>query len=331
MSDVMPYESTVFSEMSAQQVDTYCEAWVAHLGPVVDEFCPDVIHGHHVWLLSSLLKDVAPQVPVVTHCHATGLRQMSLAPRFADRARSGCRRNERFVVLHSGHAEALVAALGIDPDRVAVVGAGFREDLFRHEGGHARDPRALYVGKYSAAKGLPWLLDVVDRVAERVPGISLEVAGSGGGAEAEELRHRMEAMAPRVVLHGQLDQPALARLMRACRVCVLPSFYEGVPLVLVEAAASGCHLVSTALPGVTEQIAPFMGDALDLVDLPRLRDVDKPVEEDLPAFAIELEDALERALQRGATGPLTPPAAALEPFTWGAVFRRVETAWRDLV
>jgi hypothetical protein len=74
-----------------------------------------------------------------------------------------------------------------------------------------------------------------------------------------------------------------------------------------------------------------MGDALDLVDLPRLRDVDRPVEGDLPAFAAALEQALKRALRRGEAGPLETPPDALEPFTWGAVFRRVEKVWRELV
>mgnify|MGYP000532501899 CR=1 FL=1 len=44
------------------------------------------------------------------------------------------------------------------------------------------------------------------------------------------------------------DQPALAELMRRCAVLVLPSFYEGVPLVLAEARACGCRLVATDLP-----------------------------------------------------------------------------------
>lgn len=330
MSDVMPYESTVFSNMSVQQVEAYRAAWVAHLRPIVRDFRPDVIHGHHVWILGSLLKDVAPEIPVVTHCHATGLRQMSLAPHLAGPVQAGCRRNDHFVVLHSGHADDLVEKLGVERSRVTVVGAGYREDLFSHEGDGVREPRLLYVGKYSLAKGLPWLLDVVERLAARFEGLTLEVAGSGGGEEAEALRHRMEGMSPRVVLHGQLDQASLAFLMRTSRVCVLPSFYEGVPLVLVEAAASGCHLVSTALPGVNEQIAPFLGDALELVDLPRLRNVDTPFEQDLPAFEAALEAALERSLRRGEQGPLHLAESAREPFTWGAVFRRIETIWRGL-
>jgi len=64
----------------------------------------------------------------------------------------------------------------------------------------------------------------------------------------------------------------------------LPSFYEGLPLVLVEARACGCRLVATDLPGIRERLLPVLGDELALVELPRLTGVDKPVAADLPAF-----------------------------------------------
>ena len=77
-------------------------------------------------------------------------------------------------------------------------------------------------------------------------------------------------MAPSVVQHGQLSQPELAEVARRSTVCVLPSFYEGLPLVLVEALACGCRLVATELPGIVEELAPRLGDALTMVELPSL-------------------------------------------------------------
>ncbi|MCP4541142.1 MAG: glycosyltransferase family 4 protein [Chloroflexi bacterium] len=327
MSDVMPYPSTRFSEMTLVQLDAYCNAWRIHLQQAIADFQPDVIHAHHVWLLSSLLKDVAPEIPVVNQCHATGLRQMTLCPHLADEVKSGCSRNDRFLVLHRGHAEQLAQVLDVPHDQIHVVGAGYREDLFHADGSDARQEKALlYVGKYSAAKGLPWLLDAVERLAERVPGLVLHVAGSGAGSEAEALRQRMQAMAPTVVLHGQIGQPELASLMRRCSVGVLPSFYEGVPLVLVEALACGCRLVSTNLPGVVDQLVPHLGPFIELVSLPRLVGADSPVSEDLPAFVNDLTESIEIALSKS---PLDNRGltAALEPFTWSAVFRRVERVW----
>jgi len=332
MSDVMPYPSSRFADLSADQLDRYRRAWRRHLAGVVGEFRPAVIHAHHVWLVSALLKDAAPDVPVVTHCHATGLRQMCLCPHLADEVRRGCARNDAFVVLHDDHARELQAVLGVPPERIRVVGAGYRADIFAHRSDVPRIPDSIvYIGKFSRAKGLPWLLDAVEQLAQRRPGLSLHVAGGGAGVEAEALRDRMAAMTPRVRRHGQLSQERLAGLLRQCAVAVLPSFYEGLPLVLVEALACGCRVVATRLPGVARNVAPQAGPAMRLVDLPRLCGADEPLAADLPRFVNDLATALEGALADAASlGPSHLPPAALAPFTWPAVFERVAAVWQTV-
>ena len=140
----------------------------------------------------------------------------------------------------------------------------------------------------------------------------------------------MRAMADRVELHGRLTQPELAELMRRCAVCVLPSFYEGLPLVLAEAAACGCRLVATRLDGITEGLLPALGDVLELVPPPRLSAIDRPLADDLPAFVEDLEEALGRALA-AASAPGGRPEIDLGRLTWKATFQRVETAWRELL
>ena len=311
MSDVMPYPSSRFSDLDGTRLGAYREAWREHLASIVGSFRPDVLHVHHLWIVGSLVKDAAPGVPVLNHCHGTG-----------------CARNERFAVLHDEHVGKVSRALGVGRQRILVVGAGYREDLF-HASGRVRRPgrrRLLYVGKYSTAKGVPWLLDAV----ERLDGVELHVAGSGAGDEADRLRWRMTAM-PRVTLHGMLDQPTLADLMRDCDVCVLPSFYEGLPLVLVEALACGCRLVATALEGVVHRLVPALGQALHTVPVPPLLAADTPDPAALPAFVDDLTAALDRALALGPVDdPETVAPGALEEFGWGAVFRRVEPVWREL-
>jgi len=333
MSDVMPYPSTRFSAMTDEQIGLYRRAWRRHIESVLNDFRPDVIHSHHVWLMSSLLKDLAPTTPVVTHCHATGLRQMELVPALADGVRSGCARNNAFVVLHRRHAIDLQRQLGIDDDRIHIVGAGYRDDLFHAQGRDLeRSPALLYIGKYSAAKGLPWLLDAFEGLAQHHPNLRLHIAGDGSGDEAEALRRRMTAMAPKIVLHGQLPQTELAALMRRSTVCVLPSFYEGLPLVLVEALACGCRLVATDLPGVIDELAPRIGAALELVELPAMAGVDTPVVAELPAFVDRLTRGLQRALDAPPLGdPTETIPETLASFTWGAVFERIERVWRQVI
>lgn len=331
MSDVMPYRSTVFSSMGDDRLRRYREAWRALLGRVIDSFQPDLIHANHVWLVASMLKDVAPDVPVVNHSHATGLRQRELCPHLADEVAAGCRRNDAFAVIHGGIGRQLRRALAVEDGRIHVVGPGYRDELFHARGrGAPAGQRLLYIGKYAAAKGLPWLLDAVAALRADHPGLVLHVAGGGAGPEADELRARMEAMAPAVVLHGMVTQPDLAELMRTCHVVVLPSFYEGVPLVLAEGAACGCRVVSTALPGVVDELAPRLGGALRTVAVPRLVGVDTPRSEDLPAFVDDLAGAIERSLGAGEIDAAAE-GAGLGELTWGAVFQRVERIWRGLL
>ena len=296
-------------------------------------FQPDVIHSHHLWLVSSYLKDLVSDIPVVTQCHATGFRQMALCPELAEKVRSRCARNDRFCVLHRGHASQLSQELRVSGSRIHVVGAGYRDELF-HERGRETDVELslLYVGKLSAAKGLPWLLDAVEGLAETVDGLTLHVVGSGDGEESQALQQRMTSLAPLVEQHGALGQPELADLMRRSKVCVLPSFYEGVPLVLAEAAACGCRLVATALTGVVEQLQPHLDPVLDLVPLPRLVGIDSPHPEDIPAFVDclgkTMAESLEAPAQERGDSHLQ---RALRPFAWSAVFGRVQYVWNEVV
>jgi glycosyltransferase involved in cell wall biosynthesis len=329
MSDVMPYPSSRFSQLERAEVALYRARWGEHLARIVERFQPDVIHAHHAWIVGSLLRDLAPTTPIVLHGHGTELRQLELCPQLAREVIEGCRRADRFALLHAEHARRYGEVYGLRAEQVAVVGAGYREELF-HARGRASDPGAslVFAGKISRAKGLPWLLDAVELLAPRWPRLRLFVAGGGSGIECDTLRERMRSLAPLVELRGELTQAELGELLRGASVFVLPSFSEGLPLVLVEAAACGCRLVATRLAGIESGLAKPLGGALELVDPPRFARADEPEVSDLPGFTNALAAAVERALRRGPL--LAEPVADLEPFTWRAVFSRVESLWLEL-
>lgn len=335
MSDVMPYPSSVFSQLSRSQLERYRAAWSTEIEEIIKKFNPDVVHCHHLWIVASLLKDVAPSTPVVNHCHATGLRQMLLCPHIAADVRGALLRNDHFLALHEAQKVSLVDALEIAPERVTVVGAGYRDTLFRYQ----RPPSAtslgkrmlLYAGKLSRAKGLPWLLDAVELLAQRGEEVELHVAGAGGGSEAESIRRRMADLGELVVAHGQVDQQTLASLMNQSDVFVLPSFYEGLPLVLVEALACGCRVVTTALPIVEQALAQDLGPAMTMIPLPALDGPDEPREEDLPRFVEDLAQGLADAARREPLGdPERALPGVLQRFTWKRVFSRIAPIWREL-
>lgn len=328
MSDVMPYNSSRFSQLTREQVSAYCHAWSDHIAAAIADFQPDLIHSHHVWLVSSLLKDIAPSTPVVTHCHGTGLRQLSLCPELAPQVRAGCARNDAFLLLHQGHAETLKQELKLSEQRMTMIGSGFRDDLFHARGRpNTCGPVVTYAGKLSDAKGVPWLLEAAERLAQRVPGLVLNIAGSGSGDQAEKILNRIHSI-DCVRFHGQVDPGQLADLLRQSAVFVLPSFYEGLPLVLIEAAACGCRIVATALPGVVDPLQSELEEALELVPLPRLQQIDRPLAADLPDFVTNLTSALERSLSRR-NQAVDPGRVA--SMTWNAIFEKIEQVWLGLI
>jgi glycosyltransferase involved in cell wall biosynthesis len=188
----------------------------------------------------------------------------------------------------------------------------------------------VFVGKYAKVKGLPWLLEAVDRLRSEIEGIRLDVVGAGSGDEAERLATRMEALSSTVFRHGLLSQVELARLLRKTHLCILPSLYEGLPLVLVEALACGCRAAATALPGVVDQLAPVFGDALELIPMPSLAGPDSIDPREASSFVAGIETALVNGLARPPLGVLEVEAG-LDDFSWEAVFRRVEAIWLELL
>lgn len=327
MSDVMPYESTVFSSLDDAQWTLYREAWRAHLARVVDHAKPDLIHAHHVWVLASLAKEVAPDVPLVVHAHATGLRQLELCPDRAPEVRRGVRLADRFCVLHAEQQARLASVLDVEASRVVRVGAGYRDDVYTPGDAEPRPGVIAYMGKLAAAKGIGPLLDAFERLRAANPALELHLMGAGAGEEGEALAARARRL-PGVTVHGFVGLDEAVRVLREASVFCLPSFYEGLPLVLVEAAACRCRLVTTRLPGVESELAPHLHSVLERVSLPRLQGPDRPVAQDLPGFVDDLTAALRRAL---AEPPPPISAEELAPFTWDAVFARVERVWRELL
>ena len=79
-----------------------------------------------------------------------------------------------------------------------------------------------------------------------IPKFRLAMAG---GCQDETLAGSLDSLPAYVNYLGQLPQDMLAGLMKSSDIFILPSYFEGLPLVLIEAMASG------ALPSGSMEIA----------------------------------------------------------------------------
>ncbi len=127
-----------------------------------------------------------------------------------------------------------------------------------------------------------------------------------------------------------MPQEKLAEIFRRSHLLILPSFYEGLALVLLEALACGCRLVSTNFPGLEEVLGELPGSYCRLVDLPRLKSLDTPFPEDEGSFEERLTAAIRDQIKAVLRGPKMDPGLIcpiLEQFSWPRVFERVEKVY----
>jgi glycosyltransferase involved in cell wall biosynthesis len=112
----------------------------------------------------------------------------------------------------------------------------------------------LSVARLAAQKGLDVLLNAVKTIADA--GVDVQLVLVGEGPLRERLGRRAERLgiADRVALAGAVGQDEMAGYYAGADVFCLPSFAEGVPVVLMEAMASGRAVVATRIAGVPELV-----------------------------------------------------------------------------
>ena len=141
--------------------------------------------------------------------------------------------------------------------KMAVDTSCFRPLATEDHAGIAASPgplRVLTVGRLVPEKGAPVLVDAIARL--RASGCPVTVTVVGAGPLEAQLAAQAQALSvdDAVRLVGPVGQENLPALYRDADVFCLPSFAEGLPVVLMEAMASGLPVVTTAIAGIPELV-----------------------------------------------------------------------------
>jgi glycosyltransferase involved in cell wall biosynthesis len=333
MSDVMPYTSTKFCDLSPEDLAEYTRSFSNIIQKAVRGFNPHLIHSHHLWIMTSLTKQLFPEIPMVTTCHGSDLRQFQNCPNLHDFVLDGCRRIEAVIALMEDQKKEIGRFYQIKETKVRIIPPGYNDSLFKAGTKPSPPPvQLVYAGKLSRAKGVPWMLRALSTI--ETPSWRLHLVGSAGGQEKEECLRLAERLGERVWVHGAVSQDRFADFIRQAHILVLPSLYEGLPLVLLEGLAGGCRIVATDLPGVKELFRDFSTDCLELVKTPRLRNIDQPYAQDEQAFEHHLARAIRSQMQAAFNRPQIDLSAfddKIASFTWKSVFKQVEEIYYRIV
>lgn len=141
--------------------------------------------------------------------------------------------------------------------KMAIVRCGLDEKLLGH--GQApipNGPRLLCIGRLHEQKGHLVLLDAMAELKRRQIPCELVMAGDG------PLRSRLESaivelgLSECIRITGWISEQQVIEELAAARALVVPSFGEGLPVVIMEAMALGRPVISTFIAGIPELVKP---------------------------------------------------------------------------
>lgn len=112
----------------------------------------------------------------------------------------------------------------------------------------------LFVGRLAGVKGVPLLLEAMRNLGQEFPDLRLVLVGDGPERSVLEQQARQMGLSDAVVFAGYKSQSEVAAILMGSDALVLPSFAEGVPVVLMEAMAANLPVVSTRVAGIPELV-----------------------------------------------------------------------------
>ncbi|MEY4374386.1 MAG: hypothetical protein RL760_552, partial [Candidatus Eisenbacteria bacterium] len=225
---------------------------------------PDVLHVHHVWpaadrYLAKLARWAGVKRFVVTehitgHAHSSGQRWLK---------RDELTTAAAVTAVTGAIVDSLVRDYGIDRSLVRVVPNGADLPSAEREEPLARrwrerflatpiKPLWVVAGRLEEQKGHDVLLESLVQVMKSGLEFTLVVAGEGSRRRWLEQQAISLGLSPRVQFVGQVDD--VGGLLAAADAVLLPSRWEGLPLVLLEAMVRARPVIASAVGGVPDVV-----------------------------------------------------------------------------
>ena len=271
-----PRSTFSFGDMRPEEIEAYIGSFKRALQGEITRDRPDVIHGQHIWILSSLASD--EDIPLLITAHGTDLMGYDRWPdlrHFADHAVAA----SSAVITISRDNSALVEERFPDAkDKIIFMRNGYDPSVFYPEelqresilGAYGMEPKDLcgrriviFAGKLTYAKGVDVLLEAVSTY-EKIRSDTLTLI-VGDGEEMAALRALAADLSLKTVhFLGNVDQDSLRKLYDVSDLAVVPSRKEAFGLVALEAMACGLPVIATDQGGLPD----FVNDSVGALVLP---------------------------------------------------------------
>lgn len=337
MSDVMPYDSTKYADLDDEMIEIWQEAFLKRIKKAKEEFKPDLVITHHCWMLSAMVLEFFKDIPVIVINHGTDIRQTKLNPELHKKYVQNIGDASLVFALSTKDIETISDLFKVDKDKIVLMPGGFNSKIFyRNDDIKDRDGkiRIVYGGRISHAKGVFELVKAFRLLEEKYDNLKLELVGDADDTTREELT-RLSGNSENLKINDACCQHNLSHKFRYSDIFVLASYYEGLGLVAMEALACGLLDVTTDIAGLKETLGDKINQSgiIEYVEMPRLKTIDEPYEDEIDPFVKNLAHGIEKQIIKIKEGfdPGEDIYGELNSKSWKSILERIEKIALELV
>ena len=322
MSDEMPYNSTRYKDLTKEMLEQFERAFSKKLEEVMSVFSPDLILCHHLYLLTALVREKCPQIPIFAFCHNTDLRQMEKHDLEKERIVRNIQKLDKIFTPKEAQRQEVLRLYGVEPEKVINIGIGYNAEELGLPTGDVLSPHGiprrreirsasgekyakgeywdlLFAGKLGEKKGVFSLLRSLEALYQKGrKNFRLFMVGDNGNQEEKEAVFAL-AKTCNYPIHflGRLEYSDLIPWYEFSDCFLLPSFFDAVPMTVIESLACGNKVVLTALEGLEDFFTENLPTApIFFVELPPRKNADEIPEEVLPVFEERLEKQIAQCM-----------------------------------
>ena len=130
MSDIMPYASTVYSEMNDEMYQKWISVFEKTLLRAKEEFNPNVIISHHLFILTSLVKKIFSGKKIIGISHGTDIRQIKKNPWIKTQYIQNLDKLDLYFTVSPKDIAEVQTIFSAPPEKIKLAGGGFNPDIF---------------------------------------------------------------------------------------------------------------------------------------------------------------------------------------------------------
>lgn len=272
-----PRSNLNFQELTELELKAYEESFRKAIKEEIQEFKPDIIHGQHIWILSSIAAEF--NIPLVVTAHGTdimGYQNDSRFHKYADFTIEKCKR----VITISKDSDNLVTDTFKNlQNKNIIIKNGYdpgvfypeeinKENVLKELGIKKSFGKIVsFVGKLTNFKGV----DILLKACQKYEDDETLTIIAGNGELFEELNKlKVELNLKNVFFIGNQPHEMLRKIYNIANVSIVPSRREPFGLVALEALACGTPVIGTNQGGIPDFLNEKVGTLVEVENVEEL-------------------------------------------------------------